>query len=153
MRGLLDAERRKLEARGFLEQARHHARSGDANAALRAAMHAITLAAGETAVQPILQAAQINHHSTGAHAPADVDPIDQIAVLLDGLDIEGATAPEHVTATSVPMFEASMVSIAMVDAALDDGSSYRCDACGGVVSVGRRQAHDEAWCPARWPPR
>ena len=30
--------------------------------------------------------------------------------------------------------------------ALDDGSSYVCARCGGVVSQGRRQQHDRYWC-------
>ncbi len=31
--------------------------------------------------------------------------------------------------------------------ALDDGSSYACPRCGGVVLASRRQQHDAYWCP------
>jgi len=141
METLLHREQRKAEVKHCLLQARHHVKNGDANAAMQFAMRAIR----QSGEQPLLAQAQ------AASMEGQGDPIDQISALLDNLDMQGLTSSNPKAmggGVGATVVEASaIVSHTTVDSALSDGSSYICAGCRGVVSIHRRQAHDEAWCP------
>jgi len=122
--------------RNMLNEARNALQHGNTGVAMEHVVAAITLAAGPNAVQIVLQRAQRAECSAGSN-----DAIDEISALLDGLDIEKQGGGSCVQPVSI-------LSDDTISVALQDGSSYTCPACGGVVSRERQAAHEGAWCPA-----
>ncbi len=60
---------------------------------------------------------------------------------------DGAQRDEIVELANIPIIVGQGKAQILTDA-WSDGSSFICQACGGLVAVKRRHAHTSMWCPA-----
>ncbi|KAI3431743.1 hypothetical protein D9Q98_004785 [Chlorella vulgaris] len=126
--------------RSSLARARELVAQGDPLTALKvlvALMRAIGLdRQADEAVARVLQSLE------PGGSPSAAGATDELSGLLAALSLQQQHALPSQQAWSAP----PILGPGQLEQA--EGASFACQGCGGVVSVARRAAHQQLWCPA-----
>eukprot|EP00873_Tetraselmis_striata_P033099 jgi/Tetstr1/453363/TSEL_040353.t1 len=146
------------QVRALLQQGHAKLESGDVGGALQCVATALTAVGGSGALMPAIQAA-IERWNAGVRSRADVDDLTHLLSSISLLAPQ--PADHHAAGGPAPMAEdqaalpppaltppilAETGREGITQCAMDDGSSYMCRACGGLVPRGRQEHHDRFWC-------
>lgn len=118
--------------------------STDVNAQLASLLGSLTLSRSDPHSSNLLPTLQTEFHdlnllqkrerNSQQHTPLDIE--------MDQMDIP---SEQQLLGNSVTPSPRGTAATAV---AIDEEASFLCDRCGSVISVARKAAHEQTWCPA-----
>mmetsp|Transcript_11523 Transcript_11523/g.20845 ORF Transcript_11523/g.20845 Transcript_11523/m.20845 type:complete len:168 (-) Transcript_11523:260-763(-) len=158
------------QVRALIQEGHAKLAVGDMGGALQCVAAAMTVVGGRASVMPAIERAMARWES-GTRTQSDVDDLSNLlcAISLDTMAMSSSPGDPTTASGPAPMayhqpqMQAAPISQAeslsqlvpilaetgrqdITQCAINDGSSYLCARCGGLVARGRQQHHEEYWC-------